>query len=276
MKIKYLGTAAAEAVPAPFCECEVCENARKKGGRNLRTRSQALVDGKLLIDFPMDTYTHTLQANFKLCKVEGCIITHPHYDHLFPDELYCRTKVAAHMKEEKPFCMYGVEETVEKIRTASSAAVLEKEDRLRLQTIAPFVPFTVGEYTVTPLKADHGTSLPVIYAVEKDGKALLYAHDTGLFPEETMEWLKNTDICFDFVSYDCTNGLLEWDNRNHMGLTGDVIMREKLKELGRIHDKTVHVVNHFSHNGLAGYDELAPVAEEKGFIVSYDGLEIEF
>ena len=55
MKIKYLGTAAAEAVPAPFCECEICERAREKGGRNIRTRSQAVIDDRILIDFCADT-----------------------------------------------------------------------------------------------------------------------------------------------------------------------------------------------------------------------------
>ena len=31
MKIKYLGTAAAEGVPAIFCNCETCKEARKLG-----------------------------------------------------------------------------------------------------------------------------------------------------------------------------------------------------------------------------------------------------
>ena len=38
MKIKYLGTAAAEAIPALFCTCDVCRKARKVGGRELRLR----------------------------------------------------------------------------------------------------------------------------------------------------------------------------------------------------------------------------------------------
>lgn len=55
MKIQFLGTAAYEGIPAMFCQCEQCNTARKRGGKNLRTRSQALIDGKLLIDFPADT-----------------------------------------------------------------------------------------------------------------------------------------------------------------------------------------------------------------------------
>ena len=32
MKIQYLGTAAAEGLPALFCGCEICQNARKTKG----------------------------------------------------------------------------------------------------------------------------------------------------------------------------------------------------------------------------------------------------
>ena len=55
MKLTYLGTAAAEAVPAIFCNCEICKEARKLGGKNVRTRSQALINDDLLLDFPAGT-----------------------------------------------------------------------------------------------------------------------------------------------------------------------------------------------------------------------------
>ncbi len=180
------------------------------------------------------------------------------------------------MKEEKPFRIYATDDAISTIRTCEYTAPLERDNLLELHVIEPFKPFEVDGYRITPLKADHGTSTPVIYAIEKDGKSLLYANDTGLFPQETMDWLENSDIVFDLISYDCTNVLLEWDNRNHMVLTGNATMRDKLTTLGRINEKTVHIVNHFSHNGLAGYDELVPIAREKGFDVSYDGMEVEF
>ena len=51
MRLTYLGTAAAEGFPAIFCNCEYCNEARRLGGKNIRTRSQALVNDDLLIDF---------------------------------------------------------------------------------------------------------------------------------------------------------------------------------------------------------------------------------
>jgi len=62
MRIKYFGTAAAEGFPGLFCSCEACERARKAGGKNIRTRSQALIDRALLIDFTTDTYMHVLHG----------------------------------------------------------------------------------------------------------------------------------------------------------------------------------------------------------------------
>ncbi len=36
MKLKILGSAAAEGVPALFCVCPVCQAARENGGRDIR------------------------------------------------------------------------------------------------------------------------------------------------------------------------------------------------------------------------------------------------
>ena len=50
MEIQYLGTAAAEGLPALFCGCDICNRARKAGGKEVRTRTQSIVDGRLLIE----------------------------------------------------------------------------------------------------------------------------------------------------------------------------------------------------------------------------------
>ena len=276
MIIKYLGTAASEAVPAPFCECDTCEYARRHGGRNIQTRAQALIDGKVLLDFGPDTFMHTILHRFKLSDVAFCLITHPHEDHLSADELAYRLSYAAHMKNEHPFVICGVKAALDVVRKGIYTAELEKDGLVVLKEIKPFEPFQMEGYRITALKADHGTPDPVFYIIEKDGQALLYAHDTGLFPEETMQYLASIDTKFDFISYDCTNVLLEWNNRGHMGLTGNTIMRQRLQDIGKIKDSTVHVVNHFSHNGLAGYDQLMPKALAKGFMTSFDGMEVEF
>jgi phosphoribosyl 1,2-cyclic phosphate phosphodiesterase len=66
MELKYLGTAAAEGIPGIFCNCQYCMDARNQGGKNIRTRSQSIIDDHLLIDFPPDSYSHMLQYNISV------------------------------------------------------------------------------------------------------------------------------------------------------------------------------------------------------------------
>ena len=66
MKITYLGTGAAEGVPAMYCKCEVCGEVRRRGQSEYHTRSQIVIDGDLGIDFPPDAYFHSLQSGIKL------------------------------------------------------------------------------------------------------------------------------------------------------------------------------------------------------------------
>ena len=78
MIFKFLGTAAAEGIPAVFCECEACTIARKRGGKHIRTRSQAMINDDFLIDLNADTYTHFLNNNIVGSKIKNCIVTHNH------------------------------------------------------------------------------------------------------------------------------------------------------------------------------------------------------
>ena len=64
MKLKYYGTAAAEGVPAIYCSCDTCKYSMTHGGKNIRTRSQALVNDSLLLDIPPDTLYHFQYLGF--------------------------------------------------------------------------------------------------------------------------------------------------------------------------------------------------------------------
>ena len=81
MKLKYYGTGGGGGIPEIFCDCRVCRHARKVGGKEIRTRSQAVIDGKISIDFPVDTYLHTAFYGLDMRRVKNIVITHAHYDH---------------------------------------------------------------------------------------------------------------------------------------------------------------------------------------------------
>ena len=275
MKLTYWGTAAAEGIPAIFCQCDTCRRSRKAGGRNIRTRSQALVDGRLLLDFCPDTYMHTLHTDVELGTVHSCFITHIHSDHLLPRELFNRRWSYAYMDdEETPLTVYGSAEVGAKLEAAADGKVTP-DGRVMFRQVNAFEPLTVEGYDVIPLKAAHGTEMPLMYAIGKDGKWLLYAHDTDRFDDATWAYLKESGIRFDFVSLDCTAGRIPIDYFGHMNIPRAKTVRDRMLAEGMADENTRFCLNHFSHNGQLTYDDAVPMAAAEGFEVSYDGMVVE-
>lgn len=279
MKLTYLGTAAAEGWPAVFCNCKYCLQARAAGGRNLRTRSQSLVNGELLIDFPADTYAHMLKTGFDLSAVKYCFVTHSHIDHFVPIDLLFRMESCyAHGMTSPRIDLYGNEAVAKRFERFVTGIDEEFGSQpVGMHVVKAFRPVVVGDYEVTPLPAFHAPSESAfVYLIKhSSGKTLLYLHDTGILPEETMAFLASARPKADLISYDCTYVALQ-SGGGHMGLDSVPELRKKLEALGVSGSSTVSVINHFSHNGMLIHDELVPVAERLGFITAYDGLSLEF
>ncbi len=278
MKLTYLGTAAAEGWPAVYCNCEYCKKAKELGGKNLRTRSQALVNGDLLLDFPADTYAHALKNALDLSAVKYCFVTHSHIDHFVPIDLLFRYEgYYAHGLTEPRFDVYGNEAVAKRFDYFVRGVNEEWRDQpLGMHVIKAFEPVRAGDYEVTPLKAYHAEGENAfVYLIKQGGKTLLYLHDTGILPDESVRWLADNRVAADLISYDCTYVALPGAG-GHMGIDTAQLMRNALARAGVSTENTVSVINHFSHNGKLVYDELAPLAEKLGFVTSYDGLVLEF
>lgn len=274
MKIKYLGTAAAEGIPSWFCDCEVCHRSRALGGKNVRTRAQTLVDDKLLIDFGPDTYSHFASNGIDFMKVRDCLVTHIHDDHFYDAELFYLRQGFGHPCEDFSFTLHGSED----LNEVAAKHVPDSNGYLRLNIVEPFKPYTVGNYTVTALRAWHGTENPYIYLISDGKKTMLYANDTDVFPEETWEYLERVKPHIDFVSMDCTNGN-KWviTYRAHMGMIQNVECRDRLNDLGITDENTIFILTHFSHNGVdVVYDDFVDIAGRQGFLTAFDGMEITF
>ncbi len=274
MKIHYLGTAAAEGVPSLFCTCDKCEYARRTGGKEIRTRSQALIDERLLIDFPADTHSHMIRYGIDMTKITNCLITHIHGDHLYAGEFgYIHFPFSGKLPEGYTFTVYGSEAVKDKVEFFGN----HNDGRFHYNEMTAFDPVEIDGFKVTALKARHGSPHPRIFMIEKDGKALLYAHDTDIPKDETLDYIKNSGVRFDLVSMDCTEGDMDdLDYHGHMCLGRNIRLREMLKEMGAIDGNTKCILNHFSHNARNGsYATFSRIAEAEGFTVSYDGMEVE-
>lgn len=278
MKLQFLGTAAFEGIPALFCDCEDCTQARRRGGKNIRTRTQAIVDDTLLIDFPADTYYHFLKYGLDMVHIQSCIITHSHSDHFYPEDIMARLKGFSNIKHNQPLNIYSGRDGYEKM-VAEMERLHASENDVKPIFIKPFQPFETQGFTVTALNATHSADTsPYIYLIEKDGKAMLYSHDSDDYPSDTWEYLQNLkNKTIHLVSFDCTNCENENTYVGHMGIPACKRAREKMIDMGIVNQNTKYILNHFSHNGLHSlYDDIIKTAEQEEFEVSYDGMTVEF
>jgi len=276
MKIKYLGTAATEGIPAPFCDCRICKDARKLGGREIRSRSQALINDKLLIDFNADSFYHAWRFGLDYVRIRHCIITHVHTDHFYPPELRnLRPGYTEWDEGTPPFTIYGSEDL---LPILESGIFDTTEDHLVYKHFEPYVTYEIEDLKVTPMKAAHGTPHPYIYIIGHECKTMLYGNDTGYFLPETWDYLIEHKPRFDLVSLDCTEGGYEEIGYNeHMCFGVNKRVKRDMLALGLVDEKTVFVLHHFSHSGKnVLYRDMVPLAATENMLVSYDGMEIEF
>ncbi len=282
MKIKYWGTAAAEGIPGMFCACPVCVEARLRGGRFVRARSQVVLDDELLVDYGADSYSNSLKYGFDMSKLRHLLITHTHEDHYYPLEFIMRLRGYCNPMENETLTIHGTPD----IKTQAAADwqahgrdsdKVFADSRLSFDVMAPYESREICGFRVTALPATHGTENPYVYILEKGGKCMLLYNDSGYLRPETMEWLRESGIKFDLVSYECTFGNRDANGGgNHMGIPNNVEARRRFIENGNYKETTVNVITHFSHNGTSvGYDDMLKVAEANGFILAYDGYEIE-
>lgn len=287
MKLQYLGTAAAEGVPALFCNCQACQYALKVRGKEIRTRAGSMLDDKIKLDFGPDSYAQMLANRLDYTRVHTLLVTHSHPDHLDVPELGYREPAFAHLEDASALTVYGNAMVGKKMEQRISA-------RVAFEKLTPFETVTLEGYQVTPLQAVHyvhKTANPVqenpvefegktyyraeealIYLIEKNDKRLLYAHDCAGLTQADLSFLAGKRL--DLVSLDCTYGGTTPRNIGHMGYAENLKCREQLRNVGAADDKTIFVANHFSHNGVLPYEQLQKLLP--GFIISYDGMTIEF
>lgn len=269
----YYGTAGSEGWPAPFCRCPACEKARRLGGRNIRTRAQALVDGALLIDFPADTYDHVLRGGLDLAPVTDLLVTHSHPDHFYAPDLCLRAE---------PYALGLGASVLEVWGNARVHALFQMEAAnnprlprsVRFHEIGPQDTFcTQSGHTVTALATDHmSTEAALNYLVRRGGRTLLYAHDTGVFPQET--WAQLAGERLDLLSLDCTAVTRDW-RRGHLGFPGVRQVCARLRDMGCLTDETRVILSHLAHTEDLCHEEIVHLAQPLGMEVAYDGMTVE-
>jgi phosphoribosyl 1,2-cyclic phosphodiesterase len=269
VKITFLGTGASEGYPVPFCACANCDGARTEGGKSLRKRAHALVDDELLIDLCPDLISSCQQHGVSVAKVRYVLQTHEHDDHLDPVLLTLRTP------------HYGVHGApsidVFASRGALARAELDAEAArkldLRLHPIEPFQTFTVGPYRVTSVRAAHAPErmTALLYLIERDGRTIFYATDTGPFGEETWAALASLGRPVDLLAMDHTFGFAD-QSSGHLNADQFVAQVQRMRGIGLVGPGTRVLAHHIAHHSNPPHGALSRLTAERGYEPAFDGL----
>ncbi len=278
MKLQFLGTGAAEGAPAIFCQCETCNQLRKRG--EYHTRSQFLIDGVLGIEFPPDAYAHSLRFGVDLSAMKYLLVTHSHMDHFYAHDFILRGyKYTA--TPIQPLTIYGNAEVMKVFKECTRREMKDcVMENYVLQEIVPFQSFVCGEYLITPLLAQHSKEeQALLYLVEKGEKSYLHLTDTGRLPSSTLNYLQayfnEKGKAVNFVTFDCTFLThTAGETSRHMGLGDNKAMQEEFLRRGIANEHTRYAITHYSHNGKPLKENIEAAAQEYGYIPTYDGLSL--
>ena len=140
-----------------------------------------------------------------------------------------------------------------------------------------FKSVRVGDHIVTPLPARHADQEQAfLFLIERQGKTLFYGNDTGYFDETIDDYLAVENKHIDFLSLDCTKGDTQLAYTTHMSMTEGRRIADRFLARGIIDETTQLYFTHFSHGCGMIHDELEQAAKKYGFLVTHDGLEVEF
>ncbi len=267
MDVQLLGTSGAEGIPGLFCRCETCKEARRRGGKELRTRSSALIDGVLKIDFPPDILHQVMQHDLDLRELKALLFTHAHDDHFAWAELQYLGKYFV-TDTPVPLPIYGPRDVICHLDHHLDRANLP----VTLHLLKQFETTEVGNYSVIPIAANHDHSQECFNYIIEDphGHRLLYATDTGWYEEETWEFLSSERL--DGVLVECGKGLHEGGYSGHLAISDVIRMRDKLMELGTLEHTAPFVTTHFAHTGGLLHDNLETLLRPHGIEPGFDGM----
>jgi phosphoribosyl 1,2-cyclic phosphate phosphodiesterase len=286
VRLRFLGTAASEGFPDAFCDCDNCRRARERGGKSLRRRSAALIDDELLIDFGPDLMAAALMDGLSLARIRYCLQTHEHSDHLDPSHFSSRSAGCSVYGNPrlKYYATRGAMAKAEKAlgkRAAKGLTDPEAADYFNLtaHVIEPFQTFDAGPYRVHSVKADHDPEhlVALLYLIEREGRCLFYATDTGELPEETwrhLDGLRRAGLQIHAVAMDHTFGMQD-RVRGHMNWQQLTEQIARLREAGILADSARIFAHHLAHHSHPPHEELVEFAAERGYEVAYDGLVVE-
>jgi phosphoribosyl 1,2-cyclic phosphate phosphodiesterase len=224
--------------------------------------------------------------------IEHILITHTHADHFQFEEIVAKEMSVKGRANGKPLNIYmsiPAKEWLENLVAANynNKAYYEKKfqrfkERYQVHALEYFGKYRIGDLDVETLKSSHrlrgGDEFAINYLIRfPDGQRLLYALDTGWYPEETWSFLEDKKV--DMLILDCTFGgrtdRPEYP-RGHLDILSFVKTLERMSTINFISAQTRIFATHINpHQGLL-HDDMQKEFDETRFkvTVAYDGLTL--
>lgn len=140
-----------------------------------------------------------LQRHIELHEIDAIAISHLHPDHCLDlTGLFVVTKYHPTRGPLPRVPVYGPQDTGARMSRANGVTLSEAADphgmdsEFDFRTVVSDVPFTVGPFTVTPMRVNHPVEA-FGFRVEADGKVLAYTGDTDSDPA-LLPLMKDADL----------------------------------------------------------------------------------
>jgi adenosylcobinamide kinase/adenosylcobinamide-phosphate guanylyltransferase len=227
VRIRLLGSGASDGWPNPWCSCASCTAAHTQGV--VRAQTSALVDDRLLIDLGPAASQAAVRLGASLRNVEVALVTHRHVDHHLPQAWVWRAWA----------------EGTGPLQVLAPPLVLAEASFDPQVTATPAVAGDTHElagYTVRVLDAEHPDDAVLYDLTGPDGGRLLYATDTGVLPEATVEGVR--DRAFDVVLLELAGSPIP----SHLTLETWPAQVARLRDAGAVTARTQLIAVHVGHH----------------------------
>jgi len=229
-----------------------------------------LVNDDLLLDFGPDLVAASQRYALRLSGLRTLLITHAHSDHFYHYNIEYRLEgftVGARPCRLKIFAPAEVIQTIQTQYPDLEAA------QIALHTVQPFTTWEADHYRLTCYQACHaeGKHQAQFYSVDDGRHRLLYATDTGPFPEAT--WAALAGQSFDVIVLEETGG--DGTLPGHMNLTCFLDHYRRFQKEGMLRPGGRVIATHIAHEANPVHDRLVGRLEPQGVTVAYDGMGLE-
>lgn len=282
--MRFLGTGAADMIPSPFCNCPVCRDGREDRRFN-RMRSLFLLDEENLIDFGPDLGASAMKYGLNLSGIKNVFVTHTHEDHFALSnfdllrmgkkehlDIYMSVPAYKTIMEAKGY-------VGDRFYRDDFRAV--EEGRVTLHPVEVGKQYSIGGYDVLAVNTTHKASdreTAINYRFVKDGHSLLYACDTGMYLQESLELLRGSEL--DVLVLEGTwGGRQDKPTDSHLNAYAFVKQLEIFREYGIIDKDTDIYCTHINHRHDWSHERYQGWFRENTdyhVTVAYDGLETDY